>query len=326
MYMQKPQLIQFLSEMGFSDRLIAQCDPLMRPAIRLTTRRLEGDCLDVGSSKLGGLPDLPSGVEWPHSVGLPAQEEAYWMAHQWLPGPLWFQAQIRLGDLATCDEDRVLPGTGILYFFAAMQKDGFPLDGIRFTDWKVFYYNDDPTRLSRARLPATAEAFQHALRTTVSHGIPPDIQLPETHQFPPCALGFSLFAHLPDGLLRQMADRMGEAACYEKNSKTLYDALTVAKEHVPCHHFLGYADILQGTHEWDFPATTKQEDSAEALRRFRRIESEPSEWRMLLQLDSDPELGFHWEGGWGRGYYYIRESDLVARRFDAVCLVNDHIF
>ena len=101
MYMQKPQLIQFLSEMGFSDRLIAQCDPLMRPAIRLTTRCLEGDCLDVGSSKLGGLPDLPSGVEWPHSVGLPAQEEAYWMAHQWLPGPLWFQAQIRLGDLAT---------------------------------------------------------------------------------------------------------------------------------------------------------------------------------------------------------------------------------
>lgn len=40
-----------------------------------------------------------------------------------------------------------------------------------------------------------------------------------------------------------------------------------------------------------------------------------SPWRLLLQLDSDPFVGFHW-GDAGRLYFGLREDDLLARRFE----------
>ncbi|HEX6777326.1 MAG TPA: hypothetical protein VF099_03940, partial [Ktedonobacterales bacterium] len=35
------------------------------PSIRLTCHRTEGAFLPIGSSKLGGLPDLPPELPWP---------------------------------------------------------------------------------------------------------------------------------------------------------------------------------------------------------------------------------------------------------------------
>jgi uncharacterized protein YwqG len=66
------------------------------------------------SSKLGGLPTLPPGVEWPRQTQTNS--------------PLHFLAQIELSDLPPTPLDRTLgrpalPKSGLLFFFADMVEE-----------------------------------------------------------------------------------------------------------------------------------------------------------------------------------------------------------
>ncbi|MDF2630370.1 MAG: hypothetical protein K0R39_4201 [Symbiobacteriaceae bacterium] len=83
-----------------------------------------------GASRIGGLPDLPSGVEWPHS-GQGAT-------------PLAFLAQVNLAETASYDEDGLLPKSGMLYFFVdAEEPYGFgPADRSR---WQVIHSEAVPS-------------------------------------------------------------------------------------------------------------------------------------------------------------------------------------
>lgn len=55
--------------------------------------------------------------------------------------------------------------------------------------------------------------------------------------------------------------------------------------------------------------------------RARELESGAVDWRLLFQLDSDPDgLGVDW-GDVGRLYFWIREQDLATSRFDATWTV-----
>ena len=46
-------------------RLIKDIDRLARPSIRITAAEVDESLLYVGASKLGGVPDLPTGAAWP---------------------------------------------------------------------------------------------------------------------------------------------------------------------------------------------------------------------------------------------------------------------
>jgi len=52
----------------------------------------------------------------------------------------------------------------------------------------------------------------------------------------------------------------------------------------------------------------------------KRDELEPgaAQWRLLLQLSSDPELGWDWSDPFGRIYIWIRADDLLAGEFARV--------
>ena len=57
---------------------------------------------------------------------------------------------------------------------------------------------------------------------------------------------------------------------------------------------------------------------------WARSDTRPEEWLLLLQLDSDIRLGQSFLfGDAGKIYFYIRESDLHARRFDRVSVTVD---
>lgn len=74
------------------------------PSIRLhpaAPRELSAGGLPIGTSKLGGRPDLAQGTSWPIHDGRPLQ----------------FMAQIRLADLAGLEAASVLPDAGLLTFF-----------------------------------------------------------------------------------------------------------------------------------------------------------------------------------------------------------------
>src|SRR5436309_15893649 len=82
-------------------RQLKDVDVLARPSIRLLTTPFEESSLQVGVSKLGGLPDLPAGTPWPEWNGLPQS----------------FIAQIHLDDLHSYDVQQILPRHGMLWFF-----------------------------------------------------------------------------------------------------------------------------------------------------------------------------------------------------------------
>lgn len=94
-------------------------DPaLVRPCVAITTRKPKKGELRVGASRLGGVPDLPPGTEWP--VGDSG-------------APMEFLGQIRLEDVAPYDAQGLLPTSGVLSFFAGDFEDGrvlFFADGV----------------------------------------------------------------------------------------------------------------------------------------------------------------------------------------------------
>ena len=96
-----------------------------------------GDSL-TGKSKWWGFPDLPEDLDWP-SVPLVDEGEEY-------DDPLTFICQIRCDELAPHDPEGLLPHTGMLWFFAALDYFLGNLDGVcpGLGEWdrpffKVFY-------------------------------------------------------------------------------------------------------------------------------------------------------------------------------------------
>jgi len=82
------------------------------PSIRLLPQGPEeADAARVGCSRIGGLPDLPSGVHWPCVSAQPSTGRTH-LAGQ----PLSFLMQLNLAEVSTLDKKQMLPPRGMLYF------------------------------------------------------------------------------------------------------------------------------------------------------------------------------------------------------------------
>src|SRR5687767_2161561 len=89
---------------------------LARPSVRLATQRVPYGQLGIGQSRIGGIPDVPAGFEWPRWAPSRQREDKF--GEPWHPEaatPLGLIAQIDLSVLPQVDEG--LPGRGWLYFF-----------------------------------------------------------------------------------------------------------------------------------------------------------------------------------------------------------------
>ena len=78
------------------------------------------------------------------------------------------------------------------------------------------------------------------------------------------------------------------------------------------HRLLGYGDGIQGGVEYDWQRVAKAiTDSGVTALAFSEVEE--TDWRLLLQVDSD-ENGMTW-GDVGRVYYGLPRQALSARDF-----------
>ena len=115
--------------------------------------------LPGGISRLGGLPDLPEGVEWPAAAG----------------EPLGFLGQIDLAQVAPFDKEGLLPATGFLYFFFDGVTWGLSPDDKN--HWRVIFHPGPGTALNERDPP------------------PPS---PRGRSFKECAVRFSAQETLPN--------------------------------------------------------------------------------------------------------------------------------
>lgn len=100
------------------------------PCVKVVTKQQE--IITIGSSKMGGVPDLPNTFEYP----------------TYKENPLRFIAQFNLSDLQNVGMDHNLPKTGMLYFFSIenyFEEDVDPTEAGR-----VLYYNIPVEQLRRA--------------------------------------------------------------------------------------------------------------------------------------------------------------------------------
>ncbi len=289
----------FGSEKG-GESLADYLQTILRNAIRLGREDAAAEP-PLGSSKIGGLPHLPSGFEWPCYEAEDYEGET---ANR----PLSFIAQIDLAAAARSDLDGLLPKSGYLYFFydIVTQKWGFDPEDEGCA--RVYYFDAPADSLTVTPLPTE---------------LAPEARVPLS------VISFETMNELPS--YEEFCDLVDTARFGKDFDRDSYDEtvgesielLDCAPEEV-CK-LPGYADLVQGSmidecarvtmglycgDAESYQKTTAEQKEAVAADAKNRIL--PAQFGTL----SD-EIMF---GDCGCIYFYIRKDDLAARRFDRIWL------
>ena len=237
-----------------------------------------------GSSKAGGNPDLPKNFVWPTFTETVDDE----------PENLPFIAQINLADVANLDPTGLLPKTGYLYFFFTA-RHGYE---VRHKGCAAVYYYDVPAE----ELIATESPKENELEGF--GGLLVDRSIQEH------VMDFQRMNSLPNdepcyklldlaGLSWEERERIRDLAIevFAEEAKKLYH------DHYGTQLF-GHPDYLQYS-EVDRCEKFYIEiyGEAEALK-------DDDEWLLLFQFGKSTNVQHL--------YFFIRKSDLIARRFDRV--------
>lgn len=117
-------MIYALGPARVADKLVGH----LMHSIKIVHKIVEESKIKVGSSKIGGCPDLPSDIEWPQN-----NVDEY----------LAFLAQFNLGEVAPYDFKGALPSKGMLYFFYDVESAAWGFDPADAGRWKVLFYQGD---------------------------------------------------------------------------------------------------------------------------------------------------------------------------------------
>jgi uncharacterized protein YwqG len=266
-----------LMEAGGLARYAPAVAKMVRPAVQLKTRKVPASALAIGQSRIGGVPDLPARFQWPTYQG----------KH------LAFIAQINLADVARVMPDGPLPQKGQLWFFYAWDQEHWGFDP-KDAGSAVVHYEAD-AKLARRALPG---------------------DIPEEGRFASCAVGFRAYDDIPDG----SDDRVLPSNADEPTLLHYIEVRTrVASTTGTSHKLLGHPEPVQNPMEIECAAVTNGiyfgDAKADESPRYRQADATKYDWRLLMQVDSDDDADMMW-GDSGMIYFWIRDQDLRARRFD----------
>jgi len=262
-------------------RLLRDIDFISKTSIRLYTTPAGKFDLAIGASRIGGIPDLPPGITWPAWKGLPQS----------------FIAQINLDDVHRYVTTRVLPQSGMLWFFYDAQQETYGADPADRGGWYVIF-SDDHSGLQRTVAPATLPAAsQFKARSTsfaseITLSQQPELEIPN-------------FDWTDD-----------EQQKYE----TLLSTFPNPADHAALHNrLLGYPETIQDDMRLECQlASHGVTDISDP--RSAELSKGATDWQLLLQIDTDERIGMRW-GDAGMIYYWITRSDLQAHRFERSWLI-----
>lgn len=262
------------------DRVKAQ----LRRSFRLKTTRCELDTLPIGASHVGGVPDVPPGFVWP----------------RYKDAPLSFIAQLQLAEVPLDMIDLSLPKNGSLMFFYDSEQRTWGFDPQDRGSALVSFTESPPDELIRTNAPTDT---------------------PEMGLFNCCRIEFEASASLPDAW---SIHYQPELSVSESDMLFEYFDWCRSKTVGPKHRVGGHADCVQNPMELECQLvanglycgdSTGYEDPRRAS-----LEQTATDWKLLLQIDSDDEASMMW-GDVGTIYFWIREADLRVRTFEHAWLV-----
>ncbi len=279
--MDKAALLTAFEQVGIS-RLLKDIDALAKPSIRLYTTPIDEARLPVGTSKVGGLPDLPSGLSWPEFAGLPQS----------------FIAQIRLVDVRPYDTEGALPEIGMLwFFFCDAEQEIYGDDPQNRGAWQILFQQGDLTNLHRTSAPA---------------------RLPAESRFQACSVRFAGEITLSQVPQMEIANYDWSDEELQKYEDLIFH-LTPPDQRAFRHRLLGNPDLIQDDMRLQCQLVshgiTDEDDP-----RAQELKKGMMDWRLLFQVDTDERIGMRWSST-GMLYYWMTSANLQARRFDTAWLV-----
>lgn len=278
------RLKQVMTQRGLGD-YFERMKHLTRNAIHVNPIVVGKDEIPVGSSKFGGIPDLPDGFAWPR------REEG---------NPLVFLCQFNLAELAPYDRDGLLPGEGMLYFFYDVE----PMPTIIWCEWDGWAVRYESGReLKRQRGPEDVPGYFSSAR----------LELTATPELPFLNSGLVTRKMLEDG---ESWDLFGFTDRYAATGDDSTDVGTKLLGHTCQIHGGGAEGFCEEEHRRLFGTEgCRHEEPGDP--------SNAARWLNLFQLDSHENVGWIWGNGYGRVCFWIEEDDLKHRRFDRVMVLTD---
>jgi uncharacterized protein YwqG len=278
-----PQLLELLAKSPDLKRVAPAIAKQALPCVRLFTQPASDRAIKIGASKLGGLPDLPDDSEWPCRDG----------------APLSFLAQINVTAMPKFDGLEELPPETLLSFFYDAQNLTFGWDSNDKSSWRVLASPiSSATPLKRRQRPK---------------------DLADGGVFTPCVLFTKLEESLPDHYSR-IIDMLKLTEDEQDAYFHIFEDLIDPRPH---HKLLGHAEQWQDDMQLDCQLVSNGISVGapdwHASPRRDALEAGASEWRLLLQVDTDDNAGMQW-GDLGSIYYWIKRGSLESRSFDDVWL------
>ena len=208
---------------------------------------------------------------------------------------LSFLAQIDLNALPNAATNMGLPETGVLWFFYTQDQDtwgGDPKDRLK---WRVLY--SPQTRMTFNERWAPDDLKK-------GYAVMP-LRFLEIETFPDLEVIRAAGLDCPDDQLELYIDYLSP----DPDTR---------------HIIGGYCDAIQDPDmpllcqlaSNGIPCYTPAQNSPEA----QALSGGAMDWRLLLQLGSEDKAKMMWGDG-GRLYFWIREDDLRAARFDTVWMI-----
>jgi uncharacterized protein YwqG len=249
--------------------------------LRFRSYPIQEEDLRLGSSKLGGSPDLPTGIPWP----------------TWNGRPLDFLLQLDLTEIPRNVADVLLPERGWLYFFYDIESNTWGFDVSHRGSWRVVFFAGDRETLCSRKRPDNAIANLRSCKLAFFEGIHLDCSAIE------------------DEKLESDLDRL----CHDENLQNAMTHLSghqiLGKTEGVQHSYesmqLQCQFVSNGIYMGGGGGPVFDEFKA------KQLESGISDWRLLLELGSDDNAGLDWTE-WGRLYFWIREEDLLHSHFHNV--------
>ncbi len=266
----------------------------VRPGIQMRLTPVNEDELPLGTSKLGGNPDLPPGFQWKY------KDEK----------PLTFIGQFRLSELAVHEAASVLPPHGMLYYFyEASEQQWIDYQNPEF--WQVVFLETEDIPYTRVTHPSHDGGDYSPVEARPAHCIhfTSGLWLPFEHTD-------AGLPHWASGEVKSdnPSERLDNWTMYRR-----YNGLLDRRNPEPRHHFFGHPWTLQDDCLWGIVIDKYQikpnKSYAYAPEQTSFIKAEVYKWQFLFQIDTDKRLDFMW-GDCGTLYICIPKESLAARRFE----------
>lgn len=290
---------KFLAPQKLEPATVEKLTALLRPQIKLIpTGPVEEDETPPWTSKLGGFPDLPVGADWPlHGSLDPGAPKARRRYSDTELGPLEFLAQVNLADVARVGSDLPLPTDGLLLFFYDAKEQAFGFDPADGQGRRVIYV---PAGVETKRQMSASpdEILVRPLEFAPSEVLPDWLTIGDYLTDPIAQAGWRELEGLDELFDEYSSDNDGEEHVFGGWPRVIQHPMEEECESVLNGLYLG------GAEDYKDPRITVFRQNA-------------PQWRLLLQLDSDESLDWMW-GDMGMVYFWCREEDIAARRFDRV--------